>query len=180
MYCYCCYYYCWFYLFVSLLGVPSRKEVEGGIEIEEEEYVPLEEQSPTEATEPIVHLSPWRIDQPNCGVYIFSKKPPVATFNHHLGDANIGVSLLWEAPTEDDLTVGLKDMAWVLDKDSKFSIDPHSPKIHPQLTQFTLEPKSVDLPLKLNEDETGIGYRHYESKLFDVVQVQKVPKEDKQ
>ena len=113
-------------------------------------------------------------------MYIFPKKTPVTTFNHHRGDPQIDVTLLWEPPTEEELHKGIKEMTWVKDKNSKFSIDPQSPSIHPQLAQFSLQPKSVVLPLVVAKDEDPVAYRHYESGSFDVVQVSKVPKDDYQ
>jgi len=92
----------------------------------------------------------------------------------------LNVTFVWEVPKEMELQEGLKDMAWVKDHNSKLTIDPQSTEVHPQLTQFTLKPKSVDLQLVLDNGLSPVGYRHYESTGFDVIAVSRVPLNDVQ
>lgn len=79
-----------------------------------------------------------------------------------------------------ELKEGLKDMVWVKDSNQKLTLDPFSPEIHPQLSQFILEPKSVNIKLEMDKTLNPVGYRHYESEKFDVVRVNHVPVDDKQ
>jgi len=121
----------------------------------------------------VVHLTPWRINLPNNAgaAFIYSKKAPTLSFAHEHGVQDLQVTFLWPAPKEEELHEGLKEMTFVKNRNLKYTVDPTEASSHAQLAQFTLEPKSITLPLHLDEGLEPVGYQHFESSTFDLVLV---------